>query len=438
MLNRTWQFTLDNISHQVILNFSLSHHYRLQFDGKTIFQKSILKTIEHYQTLEIPGHQVEIGIIPGVFSNEVYLRVDDEFISPLGNRKYKIGKETKKRFDNLENWRNLANTLGFNFYANPNIDPALRFRLVGHFFNLLVIIFPGLKNYRNTILPGVFVGIQHASMIEEQIKSVNKSEDLIQFQKKLKIAKDEFEISSTMTVLFIPDIRKRTTSQRAQVIKDFLSLMARYLKPGMEKCEGLECKKGLKEPLHLVFINMIPYLMCSDCISQITEIGKRKKAEYEKQPTNLKIGIINGCMTGLLCAIGGGMLIAFVQKLGFALWSAFSVFLVFMLVNNVIVKALTKWTNFSMLASLIITELSIYLGIFLGSVGEVILGQQFSFSWNEILERFLEFLNTPEFLSINITFIIFLIIPLSIYNSINHSKSVTRAFSPDVEVITDL
>lgn len=437
MISRKWQFTLDGISHEVSLTFSLFHQYKAQVDGKVIFEKSVYKTRGTYQTLDFPGHEVVLGVIPGAFTNEAYLRVDDEIIPLLGNGKKKIGGETIGRFDKLENWKNFSQELGFAFFTRPEIDPASQFRLAGYFSNLLVIIIPALRQYQKVTLPGILVTIRHAPLSQEEILALSKSEDLRQFQKKVKIAKDDYRISADSTALFIQDTGKSAMTRQSQIIREFLSLMARHLKAPLDVCDGVECKK-IDSSRHLVLINATSYVMCSDCISNIKEFGEKRKTEYEKQPTNLKMSILKGSLTGLLCAIAGGLAITFFPKIAFGLWNSMAVLVVFVLITNSMVKALNKWSIFSMIASIIITEISVFLGILFGGLGEMIFSQKIGFSWNDILDPILKNPNLAKILSMNIVYIIFLFIPFIIVNSINNRNAVSRTFSPEVEVLTEL
>lgn len=114
------------------------------------------------------------------------------------------------------------------------------------------------------------------------------------------------------------------------------------------------------------------------------------------------------------------------------------IFLIFALVNNAIFKTLNKWTVFSTIASLIITEASFFLSLLISGLGEWILHQQSDFSWRVLLSSILKIPNLTDFLSGNIFLVIFLFIPITILSSINHRNSVSRAFSPEVEVLTEL
>lgn len=436
MISRKWQFTLDGISHEVSFTTRFLNQYTAQLDGKVVLQKKVSLTGEICQTLDLPGHEVELGIIPGTTSHEAYLRVDGEIIPPSGNQKKKIGWETKRRFDKLENWNNFSKDLGFEFFTKPEIEPAFRFRLAGYFSSLLVIILPIWRQYQKNVLPGMLVTIRHAPLSEEEILALSKSEELGQFLKKSKIAKDDLSISASLTALFILDMGKSVITRQSQIIREFLPLMARHLKAPLDECDGLECKK-VDDSRHLVLINATPYVMCSDCISRINEFGEKKKAEYEKQPTNLKQSILKGSLTGLLCAIVLGMIPVIIPTIDIRLLSI-SIFLIFALVNNAIFKTLNKWTVFSTIASLIITEASFFLSLLISGLGEWILHQQSDFSWRVLLSSILKIPNLTDFLSGNIFLVIFLFIPITILSSINHRNSVSRAFSPEVEVLTEL
>lgn len=438
MTHRTWQFTLDGITHQVTLNYGLFKRCEIQLDGKIIYKHRSLLVTNLSQDVEIPGHNIELGILSGAISEEIYLRVDNEFVFAQEDKKQRIGKLSKRLFEDLETWKTLGKELGLDFYTCPDTIPPFRFRLVGYFSKSLVSITPAWRKNQSTILPGVLVMIKHAPVDEDKKKAIHQFKNMSEFLKITKIDKNDFSIATKATSLFILNRGKNSAQRNALIVKDFLHLVTQYLNPSLEECEGPECKSGVGEPLQTIFFNGIPIQMCSDCIDHIGEVFHKEKEKFDNQPANLGKGALSAVKTGTLGAIAGGFILIVLGKVGFEVLCTFYTLILFVFITNAVAKATTKMTLPGMVIALVTSELATCLGIFLGGWGLLVVDSGAMVPLMNVLDYLMSVIISSNLLRMNLGTVLCLLAPFMAISWFTNRRNLKTAFSPIIERLTDL
>ncbi|MFO7585593.1 MAG: hypothetical protein R6W69_12775 [Anaerolineales bacterium] len=431
IVRRVWNFTLDGVAHQVVLQRKHFAPYEILHNGKQVYkgEPSWLVLNLNY-VFQVEGHEFEVGAAPGPYLTDYVLRVDGNLVYLNKSQEKKFSKNIAENLEDQSNWEKIATTLGLEYHPHLESDYAFRHRIVGYFSKFPVVAGIGFRPGGNT--SGFVIVIQHNLLDDEKIVNIKKSDTIKKFLKAAGTNQSYLEITPNFTSLFVPFQGAVAEMGKSTVIQDFLETVTPYLYHPREKCQGNDCKNPFSKLLDFVIVNGSPWLMCPDCIAEISNVHKKMEQEYKQASQNLGRGMLYGALTAIAGAILLALAMIFFDRLvGFVV--VFMVIFVFVAMD----KAKTKRTLISMFFVALISVLGTIIGLYFGMVGHLLKEQKIILNLGELWKVFLSLLQSRMLL-----FIIIGNLSLTAifgYTGLQSQRQQLRKiFNPKVEVIKSL
>ncbi|MCG2784653.1 MAG: hypothetical protein L6461_06070 [Anaerolineae bacterium] len=428
-----WNFTLDGVAHQVVLQRKPFASYEILHNGKQVYKGEpswLVLGLSHI--FQVEEHKFEVGAVPGPYLMDYVLRVDGNFVYLNKSQEKVFSKNIAKNLEYQSDWEKLAKILGLKYQPHLESDYAFRHRIVGYFSKFPVVAGVGSKPMGNVSVPGFFIGIQHYPLDDEKIEQIKKSDSLKQFFKSVKTHQAHLEIDPSFTSIFVPFQGKINEMGRSTVIQDFLEMITHFLYPPHQKCQGNDCKNPFSKTLNFVIINGSPWLMCADCIAEIPNEHKKMEQEYRQAPLNLGRGVLYGAAVATIGAILLALSIIFFDRLA-GVFAFFMYAYVFMAMD----KAKMKRTLISVVLAGVISIFGVMFGVYLGTVGYALKEREIIFSLIELWNIFLRLIQSevfPQMVFINIIGMVL----YGFYGLYAQRQYLKQAFNPKVEVIKNL
>lgn len=434
LVRRVWNFSLDSVDHQVVLQQKAFSPYEIFHNGKQVYrgERSWLVIGLNY-TFKAGEHELEVNVVPDSFSTEYVLRVDGNFVYLNTAQEKRFSKRITKNLSDQADWEKMVATLGLEYSPHAKSEYAFRHRMVGFFSKFPVVAGIGLKPMGSMSVPGFFIGIQHYPLDDEKIEHIKKSDSLKQFFKSAKTHQTHLEIAPSFTSIFVPFRGKINEMGKSTVIQDFLAMITPFLYPPHEKCQGANCKNPFSETLNFVLVNGSPWLMCADCIANIPDAHKKMEQEYKQSPHNLGRGFLYGMVAAVLGAILWALVMIFLDRI--AAIFAIAIFLIVMWAMD---KAETKRTLFSMLTAGVISIFGVIFGAYWGLVGYLVKEREIVISLEELYNLFVWLIKDGELLRESLFFAMLGIVPYVFLVLYAQRQQLRTIFSPMVEVFENL
>jgi hypothetical protein len=432
LVRRVWNFTLDGVAHQVVLQRKPFAPYEILHNGKQVYKGEpswLVLDLNH--VFQVEGHEFEVSVVPGPYLTDYALRVDGNFVYLNKSQEKKFSKNITENLEDQSNWEKIATTLGLAYHPHLEGDYAFRHRIVGYFSNFPVVAGIGFRPGGNT--SGFVIVIQHYLLDDEKIVNIKKSDEIKKFLKAAGTNQSYLEIAPNFTSLLVPFQGAVTEMGKSTVIQDFLEVITPYLHPPHEKCQGADCKNPLSKTLDFVIVNGSPWLMCPDCIAEIPNVHKKMEQEYRQAPKNLGRGVLYGAAT----ATAGAILLALAMTFFDGQIAAIFAVFMFVFVSMAMDKADTKKTLISVVIAAIIAILGTFLGLYFGKVGHMLKEQEITITLEGLRIIFVQFLQSKLLFWVLISTLP-LISVFGYFRLYGQRQYLKRAFNPTIEVIKGL
>jgi hypothetical protein len=230
LVHRVWDFTLDGVAYQVVLQQKAFAPYEILLNDGVIYRGDTLLPVQGiYYAFQVLGRLAEVWMVPGLLIEEHFLRIDGEFVFSNNHRNKAISKKLAKSLEDQANWEKIADDFGFEYRPSLKGNFVFHHRLIGYFSNFLIMVETGIKDIKNYPIPGIFIVVRHHSIDGEKINQIKNSTELKKSFIDADLDPKNLDIASTFTTLFVPFFVNMTKQDNKEYIRPLAKVDQRDL-----------------------------------------------------------------------------------------------------------------------------------------------------------------------------------------------------------------
>ncbi len=440
MSQREWVFKIDGIQHRLQLRHTWIGWREIWLDGERVHRSYLFNDGGSFHEFWLQSHLIEVNIYTNGIAFSFHLLVDG--VLQPERKEAERGQPAQplpRRINDRVWWQEYIQESGMTYLPGAGMPWHLRHRAVGWIEGRLAGIFSFPKAQSATLghLPikaiQALVFVKHQPPVDEAhvLRQLETDPDIRALLGKRSSTNAGLEITPTYTNIILPLDTRRSPKETLERLRQFVCAVTRYTSPLPEgRCENPQCAShGLLLP-QLSLVNGMPFMIYSACRENLKAQAQADRKKFQNAPHNLGRGILAGIAVALVCSLVWAVVAYFQDAVAVLVsWGIFSA------IMKVMDKVGTKPGTRSVLATSLLTMLSVVFGVYLRALFTVLQQSEFHFEAEMLPWAWQALWENSELLLVSLVFAGFYQLS-AILNYFRNLRLQTKLmFDPEVEVV---